>query len=86
MVVRLDRSELPLVIGLLTTEIGKGENPDYCQRLTAIRNKLPTIFAESETPPGDGDLPDFRDYILEKYPELEEDMIEHQRQKVTARR
>jgi hypothetical protein len=92
-VVRLERGELSLLIGLLTTEIGKGENPDYCQRIIAIRDKLPTIFAESETPPGDGDLPDFRDYMLEKYPEMEEDLItmiedliKRQRQKVTGRR
>ena len=73
--VRLERSELSLLVSLLALEITKGGNSSYRQRLTAIRDKLLVGLAEKE-PGGDGDLPDFREYARKRYPaELDEDMV-----------
>jgi len=73
--VRLERGELSLLVSLLTLEIGRQKSSSYRQRLTAIRDKLLSDLAEEE-PPGDGDLPDFREYARKRYPaELDEDLV-----------
>ena len=73
--VRLERSELSLLVSLLTLEIGKQGSSSYCQRLTAMRDKLLAGLAEKD-PPGNGDLPDFREYARKRYPaELDEDLV-----------
>ncbi len=75
MAVRLEKGELSLLVSLLTLEIGKQGSPSYCQRLTAMRDKLLAGLAEKDTP-GNGDLPDFREYARKRYPaELDEDLV-----------
>ena len=73
--VRLERGELSLLVSLLTLEIGRQGSSSYCQRLTAMRDKLLAGLAE-KAPSGDGDLPDFREYARKRYPaELDEDLV-----------
>lgn len=73
--VRLERGELSLLISLLTLEIGRQGSSNYRQRLIAMRDKLLAGLAEKE-PPGNGDLPDFREYARKRYPaELDEDLV-----------
>ncbi len=72
---RLERAR-SLLISLLALEIAKEGTSGYRQRLTAMRDKLLAILAESEDPPRDEDLPEFREYARTKYsPELDEDLI-----------
>ena len=75
MAVRLERSELSLLISLLALEIGRQGSPSYCQRLIAIRDKLLAGLSEKE-PSGNGDLPEFREYARKRYPaKLDEDLV-----------
>ena len=95
MVVRLGKSEISMLVSLVTLEIEKrtgAENSplSYCQRLRGIRDKLLAMLTAADKSPdisGDG-LPEFREYARRKYPELDgalitivEDLIERQREK-----
>jgi len=94
-VARLQKSDISLLISVVTLEIEKKRGCDdtssYDQRLLSIRDKLLVMLTEKQDTlkaGGDGDLPEFREYARRKYQkELDEylitifeDLIEMRRQ------
>jgi len=82
-VVRLEKSEISMLVSLVTLEIerrheGEEGTSSYCQRLRRMRDKLlSTLSAVDEAPDvGSDGLPEFREYARRKYSaELDEDLV-----------
>lgn len=83
MAVKLDKSDISMLVSLVALEMGRccdttDANPGYRERLLGIRDKLLAMLANLGNPstPGNGDLPEFREYARKKYgAELDEDLI-----------